>query len=88
MNTTELASLMFPFDPKTDLALFYGATVAYCLTGFYNILVISGRIIKRFIPKQEFKEVPFSKLTNVVVEPPSSEVKRSSRREGHEVTTE
>ena len=82
MNTTELANLMFPFDPKTDLVLFYGATMAYCLTGFYNILVISSRILKRFIPKQDYKEVPFSKLTNVVVEP------KEPSRGGHEVTTE
>ena len=84
MNTTELALLMFPFDPKTDLVLFYGATMAYCLTGFYNILVISSRIVKRFIPKQDYKEVPFSKLTNVVVE----RSERPKEPKGHVITTE
>ena len=79
MNTTELASLMFPFDPETDRVLFYGATMAYCATGFYNILVISSRILKRLIPKRGSKEVPFAKLTNVIVEPPSK---------GHEITPE
>ena len=27
MNATELASLMFPFDPRTNNVLFYGATI-------------------------------------------------------------
>ena len=78
MNATELASLMFPFDPETDTVLFYGATMAYCATGFYNILLITSRILKRCIPKRESKEVPFAKLTNVIVEPPK----------GHEITPE
>ena len=79
MNATELASLMFPFDPRTNNVLFYGATMAYCTTGFYNILVILSRILKRCIPKHESKEVPFAKLTNVIVEqPPTKEHKITS----------
>ena len=78
MNVTELASLLFPFDPKTDMVLFYASTMACCVTGFYNILIISSRILKRCIPKRESKEVPFAKLTNVIVEP----------SKGHEITPE
>ena len=85
MNATELASLIFPFDPETDKVLFYGATMAYCATGFYNILVITSRILKRCIPKRESKEVPFAKLTNVIVEQPSKE---RSESKGHEITSE
>ena len=84
MNATELASLIFPFDPETDKVLFYGATMAYCATGFYNILVISSRILKRCIPKRESKEVPFAKLTNVIVEQPAER----SESKGHEITSE
>ena len=77
MNTTELASLMFPFDPETDRAIFYGTTMAYSVTALYNIMLITCRILKKCIPKRESKEVPFPKLTNVVVE-----------QKGHEITTE
>ena len=69
---------MFPFDPETDRMIFYGTTMAYSVTALYNIVLISCRMLKKCIPKREFKEVPFSKLTNVVVEPPK----------GHEMTTE
>ena len=85
MNATELASLMFPFDPRTNNVLFYGATMAYCATGFYNILVISSRILKRCVPKHGSKEVPFAKLTNVIVEQPP---KKESESKGHEITPE
>ena len=78
MNTTELASIMFPFDPETDRIIFYGTTMAYSVTALYNIMLISCRMLRRFVPKQEPKEVPFAKLTNVVVEPPK----------GHEITTD
>ena len=88
MNATELASLMFPFDPRTNNVLFYGATMAYCATGFYNILVISSRILKRCIPKHESKEVPFAKLTNVIVEQPPKGPKEQSESKGHEITSE
>ena len=84
MNATELSSLMFPFDPRTNNVLFYGATMAYCATGFYNILVITSRILKRCIPKHESKEVPFAKLTNVIVEQPS----KQKETKGHEITSE
>ena len=84
MNATELASLMFPFDPRTNNVLFYGATMAYCATGFYNILVITSRILKRCIPKHESKEVPFAKLTNVIVEQPAEQ----KETKGHEITSE
>ena len=88
MNATELASLMFPFDPRTNNVLFYGATMAYCATGFYNILVISSRILKRCssIPKHGSKEVPFAKLTNVIVEQPPKEQTKETK--GHEITSE
>ena len=88
MNATELASLMFPFDPRTNNVLFYGATMAYCATGFYNILVISSRILKRCIPKHESKEVPFAKLTNVIVEQPPKERSKETESKGHEITSE
>ena len=88
MNATELASLMFPFDPRTNNVLFYGATMAYCATGFYNILVISSRILKRCIPKHESKEVPFAKLTNVIVEQPPKERSKETEPKGHEITSE
>ena len=87
MNATELASLMFPFDPRTNNVLFYGATMAYCATGFYNILVITSRILKICIPKHESKEVPFAKLTNVIVEQPKERTKGSESK-GHEITSE
>ena len=90
MNATELASLMFAFDPRTNNVLFYGATMAYCATGFYNILVITSRILKRCVPKHGSKEVPFAKLTNVIVEQPADRTEGSDRREqkGHEITSE
>ena len=78
MNTTELASLIFPFDPETDRMIFYGTTMAYSVTALYNIMLITCRVLRRCIPKRNSKEVPFAKLTNVVVEPPK----------GHEITTE
>ena len=79
MNVTELESLMFPFDPRTNNVLFYGSTMAYCATGFYNILVISSRILKRCIPKHESKEVPFAKLTNVIVEQPAKQSEEATK---------
>ena len=78
MNTTELASIMFPFDPETDRIIFYGTTMVYSVTALYNIMLITCRVLKKFVPKREPKEVPFAKLTNVVVEPPK----------GHEITTD
>ena len=87
MNVTELESLMFPFDPRTNNVLFYGATMAYCATGFYNILVITSRILKRCIPKRESKEVPFAKLTSVIVEQPVDRTEGGERK-GHETTPE
>ena len=77
MNTTELASLMFPFDPETDRMIFYGTTMAYSVTALYNIMLISCRVLRRCIPKRNSVEVPFTKLSSVVVE--SKE---------HEITTE
>ena len=78
MNTTELASLIFPFDPETDRIIFYGTTMAYSVTALYNTMLITCRVLRRLIPKRGSKEVPFAKLTNVVVEPPK----------GHEITPE
>ena len=80
MNTTELASLMFPFDPETDRMIFYGTTMAYSVTALYNIMLISCRVLRRFVPKRPSVEVPFSKLSSVVVEP--------AKQTGHEITTE
>ena len=78
MNTTELASLIFPFDPETDRIIFYGTTMAYSVTALYNIMLITCRVLRGCIPKRGSTEVPFAKLTNVVVDPPK----------GHEITTE
>ena len=78
MNTTELASLIFPFDLETDRITFYGTTMAYSVTALYNIMLITCRVLKRCTPKRGSTEVPFAKLTNVVVEPPK----------GHEITPE
>ena len=47
MNTTELASMLFPFDPDTDRVIFYGTTIAYSVTAVYNIILISCRLAKR-----------------------------------------
>ena len=77
MNTTELASLIFPFDLETDRITFYGTTMAYSVTALYNIMLITCRVLKRCTPKRGSTEVPFAKLTNVVVE-----------RKGHEITTD
>ena len=68
MNATELAELMFAFDPKTDLVLFYGANMGWCVTAFYNFGLIACRVLNRFIPKHEIKDDPIAKLTNVIVE--------------------
>ena len=70
MNTTELASLIFPFDPETDRMIFYGTTMAYSVSALYNIMLITCRVLRRCIPERGSAEVPFAKLTNVVVEPP------------------
>ena len=77
MNTTELASLIFPFDLETDRIIFYGTTMAYSVTALYNIMLITCRVLKRCTPKRGSTEVPFAKLTNVVVE-----------QKGHEITTD
>ena len=76
MNTTELASLMFPFDPETDRVIFYGTTMAYSVTALYNVMLITCRVLRRCIPKRGSTKVPFAKQTNVVVD------------SGHEITTE
>ena len=77
MNSTELASLLFPFDPETDRIIFYGITIAYSVTALYNVLLISCRMLKRCVPKRT--EVPFAKLTSVCVESP---------QRGHEIIVE
>ena len=41
MNSTELASLLFPFDPNADRIVFYATTIAYSLTAMWNVITIS-----------------------------------------------
>ena len=41
MNSTELASLLFPFDPNTDRIVFYATTIAYSITAMWNVITIS-----------------------------------------------
>ena len=81
MNSTELASMLFPFDPKTDRVIFYGTTFAYSLTAMYNIMLIACRVVRRCIPKRPSVEVPFAKLSSVCVEQPKDP-------KGHEITME
>ena len=84
MNSTDLASLLFPFDPETDRIIFYGTTIAYSLTAMYNIMLITCRLARRCIPKRSSVEVPFAKLSSVCVEQPN----RQEDPKGHEITTE
>ena len=80
MNSTELASMLFPFDPNTDRVIFYGTTIAYSVTALYNVLLITCRVVRRCIPKRS--EVPFAKLTSVCVEAANAPQK------GHEIRVE
>ena len=81
MNSTELASMLFPFDPESDRVIFYGTTIAYSLTALYNIMPITCRVVRICIPKRPPVEVPFAKLSSVCVEQPKDP-------KGHEITTE
>ena len=83
MNSTELASMLFPFDPESDRVIFYGTTIAYSLTALYNIMLITCRVVRRCIPTRRSVEVPFAKLSSVCVEQPKDPTPK-----GHEITTE
>ena len=85
MNSTDLASLLFPFDPETDRIIFYGTTIAYSLTAMYNIMLITCRLARRCIPKRSSVEVPFAKLSSVCVE---TQPQPDPTPKGHEITTE
>ena len=81
MNATELASIMFPFNPETDRVIFYGTTMAYSVTVLYSFMLMTCGAVRRCIPKRKSKEVPFAKLTKVIVEPPAEQKE-------HEITSE
>ena len=70
MNATQLASIMFPFDAETDRVIFYGTTMGYSATVLYSLTIMMYKMVKKCISKQDPKEVPFAKLSNVIVEPP------------------
>ena len=82
MNSAELASLLFPFDPETDRIIFYGTTIAYSVTALYNVLLISCRMLKRCVPKRT--EVPFTKLTSVCVPQRGHEIIVEATPRSHE----
>ena len=87
MNSTELASLLFPFDPNTDRIVFYATTIAYSLTAMWNVIAISYRLSKKCVQLRCTKhsiEPTFTKLVEVSVVPPESREPQT----GHEIRAE
>ena len=78
MNSTELAALLFPFDPNTDRIVFYATTIAYSLTAMWNVVAISYKLTKKCVQFRCSERSPFTKLEEVSVVPAN----------GHEIQVE
>ena len=79
MNSTELASLLFPFNPNTDRIVFYATTIAYSLSAMWSVVAISYKLSKKCVRLCRAKH-PFVKLVDVSVVAPDES--------GHEIVVE
>ena len=88
MNSTELASLLFHFDPNADRIVFYATTIAYSITAMWNVITISYRLSKKCVQLRCAKhsiEPTSTRLVGVSVIPPNEPREPQT---GHEIRVE